>query len=47
MKPAMLAFADEHFELLSRFRSRVGTGTTGQRLNELARAGAGPRNRNG
>lgn len=36
MKPAMLAFADEHFELLSRFRSRVGTGTTGQRLNELA-----------
>ena len=36
MKPAMLAFADEHFALLSRFRSRVGTGTTGQRLNELA-----------
>lgn len=36
MKPAMLAFADEHFDLLSRFRSRVGTGTTGQRLNELA-----------
>ena len=36
MKPAMLAFADEHFEVLSRFRSRVGTGTTGQRLNELA-----------
>jgi len=36
MKPAMLAFADEHFDLLSRFRHRVGTGTTGQRLNELA-----------
>ena len=36
MKPAMLAFADEHFAVLSRFRSRVGTGTTGQRLNELA-----------
>lgn len=36
MKPAMLAFADEHFDVLSRFRSRVGTGTTGQRLNELA-----------
>ncbi len=36
MKPAMLAFADEHFGVLSRFRSRVGTGTTGQRLNELA-----------
>jgi methylglyoxal synthase len=36
MKPAMLAFADEHFAVLSRFRRRVGTGTTGQRLNELA-----------
>jgi len=36
MKPQMLAFADEHFELLSRFAHRVGTGTTGQRLNELA-----------
>jgi methylglyoxal synthase len=36
MKPAMLAFADEHFAVLSRFASRIGTGTTGQRLNELA-----------
>ena len=36
MKPQMLAFADEHFELLSRFAHRVATGTTGQRLNELA-----------
>lgn len=36
MKAAMLAFAGEHFELLSRFARRVGTGTTGQRLNELA-----------
>ena len=36
MKPAILAFADEHFDLLSRFAHRVGTGTTGQRLNELA-----------
>ena len=36
MKPAMLAFADEHFEVLSRFASRIATGTTGQRLNELA-----------
>ena len=36
MKPAMLAFADEHFALLSRFAERVATGTTGQRLNELA-----------
>lgn len=36
MKPAMLAFADEHFDVLSRFAERVATGTTGQRLNELA-----------
>lgn len=36
MKPAMLAFADAHFEVLSRFHERVATGTTGQRLNELA-----------
>ena len=36
MKPQMLAFAAEHFDLLSRFAHRVATGTTGQRLNELA-----------
>ncbi len=36
MKPAMLDFAACHFDLLSRFGQRVGTGTTGQRLNELA-----------
>lgn len=36
MKPQMLAFAAEHFDVLSRFRQRVATGTTGQRLNELA-----------
>ncbi|KMM74555.1 methylglyoxal synthase [Xanthomonas sp. NCPPB 1128] len=36
MKPQMLAFASEHFDLLSRFAERVATGTTGQRLNELA-----------
>lgn len=36
MKPAMLAFASEHFDVLSRFAQRVATGTTGQRLNELA-----------
>ncbi|HEY0333326.1 MAG TPA: methylglyoxal synthase [Stenotrophomonas sp.] len=36
LKPQMLAFADEHFELLSRFAQRIATGTTGQRLNELA-----------
>ncbi|MCI2244547.1 MULTISPECIES: methylglyoxal synthase [Xanthomonas] len=36
MKPQMLAFASAHFDLLSRFAERVATGTTGQRLNELA-----------
>jgi len=36
MKPQMLAFAAEHFDVLSRFSHRVATGTTGQRLNELA-----------
>ena len=36
MKPTMLDFAARNFELLSRYRRRVGTGTTGQKLNELA-----------
>jgi methylglyoxal synthase len=36
MKPQMMAFAAENFDLLSRFARRVATGTTGQRLNELA-----------
>jgi Methylglyoxal synthase len=36
MKPQMLAFADDHFDVLSRFAHRMATGTTGQRLNELA-----------
>jgi methylglyoxal synthase len=36
MKSQMLAFAAEHFDLLSRYAHRVATGTTGQRLNELA-----------
>lgn len=36
MKPQMLAYASEHFDVLSRFARRVATGTTGQRLNELA-----------
>jgi len=36
MKPQMLAYAAEHFHVLSRFAHRVGTGTTGQRLNEMA-----------
>lgn len=36
MKTTMLDFAGRNFELLSRFGRRVATGTTGQRLNELA-----------
>jgi methylglyoxal synthase len=36
MKPQMLEYAAAHFDLLSRFARRVATGTTGQRLNELA-----------
>ena len=36
MKPQMLAFAAEHYDVLSRFQRRVATGTTGQRLNEMA-----------
>lgn len=36
MKPAMLDFAERNFDLLSRYQRRVGTGTTGQKLNELA-----------
>ncbi|MDR2961366.1 methylglyoxal synthase [Stenotrophomonas maltophilia] len=43
MKPAMLAFADEHFDVLARFGERVATGTTGQRLNELAWSRGWPR----
>ena len=36
MKATMLDFAARNFDLLSRFGRRVATGTTGQRLNELA-----------
>ena len=36
MKPQMVAFADDHFDVLSRFAHRMATGTTGQQLNELA-----------
>lgn len=45
MKPQMLAFAAEHFDVLSRFAHRVGTGTTGQRLNELAWSRGWPKDR--
>jgi methylglyoxal synthase len=36
MKATMIDFADRNFDVLSRFGQRVATGTTGQRLNELA-----------
>ncbi|MYN14669.1 methylglyoxal synthase [Pusillimonas sp. TS35] len=36
LKGQMVEFADRHFDLLSRFARRVGTGTTSSRLNELA-----------
>ncbi|KAG1247296.1 hypothetical protein G6F68_014261 [Rhizopus microsporus] len=36
LKDEMVAFASEHFDVLSQFARRVATGTTGGRLNELA-----------
>jgi methylglyoxal synthase len=45
MKPQMQAFADAHFDVLSRFAHRVATGTTGQMLNELAWSRGWPRER--
>jgi methylglyoxal synthase len=36
LKPQMTAFANKHFDLLSKFALRVATGTTGKNLNELA-----------
>jgi methylglyoxal synthase len=36
LKPQMLDFANKNFELLSQFNVRIGTGTTGGLLNELA-----------
>ena len=44
-KDRMVEFAARHFDLLSRFASRVGTGTTGGRLNEMARARGWPADR--
>jgi methylglyoxal synthase len=38
LKDKMIAFAQQNFDLMSRFDRRVATGTTGQRLNELARS---------
>jgi len=45
LKEEMVAFAAEHFDLLSRFARRVGTGTTGSRLNELAWSRGWPRDK--
>ncbi|BDE70380.1 methylglyoxal synthase [Delftia sp. WSY_4] len=45
LKPTMLDFAARNFELLSRFGRRVGTGTTGQRLNEMAWSRGWPEDR--
>lgn len=45
MKPKMLAYAAEHFDMLSRFGRRVATGTTGLRLNELAWSRGWPQDR--
>lgn len=42
LKHEMIAFADRHFDLLCRYKRRVATGTTGQRLNELAVARGWP-----
>ncbi|HEU0201062.1 MAG TPA: methylglyoxal synthase [Burkholderiaceae bacterium] len=45
LKSTMVTFADEYFDLLSRFARRVATGTTGQRLNEMAWLRGWPRER--
>lgn len=45
LKDRMVDFAATHFELLSRFKERVGTGTTGGRLNEMAWARGWPQDR--
>jgi methylglyoxal synthase len=45
LKDRMVEFASRHFELLSRFALRVGTGTTGGRLNEMAWARGWPADR--
>jgi methylglyoxal synthase len=41
-KDQMVAFAAEHFDILSRFSERVATGTTGSRLNDMAWARGWP-----
>lgn len=44
-KQTMVEFADRHFDLLARFARRIATGTTGNRLNELAWSKGWPRER--
>ncbi|HEY9278577.1 MAG TPA: methylglyoxal synthase, partial [Eoetvoesiella sp.] len=45
LKDSMVDFAGQHFDLLSQFAMRIGTGTTGRRLNELARSKGWPEHR--
>ncbi|MFW7341224.1 methylglyoxal synthase [Pollutimonas sp. H1-120] len=45
LKDQMVEFAASHFELLSRFAGRVGTGTTSGRLNDLAWSRGWPKDR--
>lgn len=45
LKPQMLDFAARNFALLSGFARRVGTGTTGQKLNEMAWSMGWPQDR--
>lgn len=45
LKDEMVAFADEHFDVLSQYARRVATGTTGARLNELAWSKGWPQDR--
>lgn len=46
MKPQMMAYASDHFDVLARFARRVATGTTGQQLNELAWSRGWPQGEN-
>ncbi|MDR3371094.1 methylglyoxal synthase [Rhodoferax sp.] len=42
LKDTMVAFANTHFDVLSRYAERVATGTTGSRLNDMAWARGWP-----
>jgi methylglyoxal synthase len=46
MKPQMMAYASDHFDVLARFKRRIATGTTGQQLNELAWSRGWPQGEN-